>query len=244
MISFTPRAENTQTGAQGPRLGTVGALAIFAWYLGTVFVLPLGPLILLSCLGLAIGWIWYRASLRRLFRWRILIFLVFLFLPAALWIGTPDRNFLGVPFSGEGVQFGLLMAVRAIAMLTVIIWFTQSVEITELAALLERIGLQGIGFSMGVAVNFLPTLMHSAQNAWHTLRMRGGLRRNRLRSLQLFTITVIANALRRSEEIALSAEARGYVPGQSAVHPLRRGIWDFPLIALVLASWILIVIAF
>jgi energy-coupling factor transporter transmembrane protein EcfT len=242
-VNSVPRTgKNPNPRAQGPRLGTVGALAIFAWYLGSVFILPLGPMVLLSVLGLGIGWIWFRDSLRRLFRWRILLFLVFLFLPPALWIGTPDQTLLGVPFSSEGLQFGLLMAVRAVAMLTVILWFTQSVEITELAGILERAGLHGIGFSMGVAVNFLPTLMRSAQNAWHTLKMRGGLRRNRWKSLELFSVTVIANALRRSEEIALSAEARGFTPGQSVSLPLRRGSWDAWIIALAITSWLLIVI--
>lgn len=242
MNSATRTSENLDPRAQEPRLGTRGALAIFAWYLGSVFILPLGPMVLLSVLGMGIGWIWFRESLRRLFRWRVLLFLVFLFLPPALWIGSPDQSLLGVGYSSEGLQFGLLMSVRAIAMLTVILWFTQSVEITELAGLLERAGLHGIGFSMGVAVNFLPTLMRSAQNAWHTLKMRGGLRRNWRQSLQLFSVTVIANALRRSEEIALSAEARGFTPGQSVSLPLRRGSWDAQILVLALISWLLIVI--
>lgn len=244
MIQSGRSAERVETRDQIPRVGTIGALAVLAWTIGSIFMLPLAALIPLSAFGLGIGWIWFRSSLRPLFRWRILLFLLILVVPPALWVGDPDRALLGISFSSEGAQFGLLMAARAIAMLTVIIWFTRSVEITEVAALLERVGFHGLGFSMGVAVNFLPTLMCSAQNAWHTLKMRGGLRKHRLRSMQLFLVTVIANALRRSEEIALSAEARGFAPGQDAALPLRRGTWDLRLIALALVTWIAILILF
>jgi len=56
--------------------------------------------------------------------------------------------------------------------------------------------------------------------------MRGGL----WRGLQLFLLTVLTNALRRSEEIVLAAEVRAFRPDRSQSVPLRIGRLDVWLI--------------
>ena len=74
--------------------------------------------------------------------------------------------------------------------------------------------------------------------------MRGGLRARWLRGLQLLLITILANAIRHSEEIVLAAEARAFTPDRSRVAPIRIGRldwWLIPVGVLSLAGIILIV---
>ncbi len=79
-------------------------------------------------------------------------------------------------------------------------------------------------------MNLLPGLRQSIHNTWHSLWMRGGLRRQRWHALKYFLTTVMANALRQGEEIALAAEARAYTPERSRVAPVKRGSLDSLLI--------------
>ncbi len=120
--------------------------------------------------------------------------------------------------------------------------FASAVDIAAVAGLLERFGLQGLGFCLGVAMNLLPALQESATNAWRSLWMRGGLRQRRWRGLQLLLVTVVSNALRRAEEIALAAESRAFTPERSRPMPIQAGQWD--LLATALASLTLLALCF
>ena len=80
---------------------------------------------------------------------------------------------------------------------------------------------------MGVALNLLPSLQTAALSTWHSLWMRGGLRKQRWRGVRLLLLTIITNALRRTEEIALAAEGRAFSPEQSRALPLRAGSLDW-----------------
>ena len=108
------------------------------------------------------------------------------------------------------------MALRLWVTLMAVDGFTSAVDIIQVAGLFERLGLHGLGFSLGVAVNLLPGLRQSSTNAWHSLWMRGGLRQQRWRGLQLFLLTTVSGALRRAEETALAAEARAYTPQRTS----------------------------
>lgn len=96
-------------------------------------------------------------------------------------------------------------------------------NIIELAGLFERSGLQGLGFSIGVASNLLGDLRQSGTNTWHSLRMRGGLRANWWRGIQLLLLTVLSNALRHAEEVILAAEVRAFRPELSRNISVRIG---------------------
>jgi energy-coupling factor transporter transmembrane protein EcfT len=50
------------------------------------------------------------------------------------------------------------------------------------------------------------------------------------RGLQLLLLTILTNALRRSEDIVLAAEARAFRPDHSRAAPLRIGRLDWWLI--------------
>jgi energy-coupling factor transporter transmembrane protein EcfT len=222
------------------RLGTGGYLAILGWSLAVVMVVPAERLPWAAglCLGVALAL--YPRSLRRALRLRWLLLLGLLALPPVLFLGEADRMVLGVGVSTAGLVAGMQIALRFVVVMVAVDGFTSAVDIAALAGLLERFGLQGLGFCLGVALNLLPGMQESATHAWRSLWMRGGLRRERWRGLRLLLVTVVSNGLRRAEEIALAAEARAFTPECARPMPLRRGQWDW--VAAVLGSLALLVL--
>jgi energy-coupling factor transporter transmembrane protein EcfT len=211
-------------------VGTLGYLAVFAWSLGMILLVRPALMPLSAGLCLMVAAILYPLALRRLWRPRWLVMMVLLVLPMAM-SGEPDVSLWHIPLSVAGLQLGLVMALRAVVILVAVQGLTAATDISALAGLFERLGLHGLGFSMGVALNLLPALQQSATHAWHSLKMRGGLRRKRWRGVQLLAITVVTNALRRAEDIALAAEARGFAPEHSRALPIQSGSLDGAIIS-------------
>lgn len=232
----------TGTTSSSMRLGTPGRLAILLWSLVLASLSPPDRLLLACGLALATNVALYPAALSSLRRWRWLLFAALLILPNALWLGQADWTLAGVPVSSAGLAAGLRMALRMVVVLVAVDGFAGAVDIGQVAGLLERLGLPGLGFSLGVATNLLPALNQSAGNAWDSLKMRGGLRRRWWRGLRLLLVTVMASALRRAEEIALAAEARAFQPGQSRPLPVQRGAWDWVVLVGLLASGALLLL--
>lgn len=223
-------------------IGTLGYLVVFVWSMGVVIFSPEERLVLSASLCLLVAALLRLDSFRRLIHWRWLFIFSTLVLVNSLWVGQVDQEILGIPFSLTGLLTGLRMVLRAIVILVAVDGFASSVDISEVAGLLERLGLPGLGFALGVAMNLLPNLRQSSANVWRSLWMRGGLRRKRLRSVQFLLVTVIANALRRGEEIALAAEARAYTPDRTRSLPLKKGRLDRVITLLALASGLLFLI--
>jgi energy-coupling factor transporter transmembrane protein EcfT len=217
---------------------------ILIWLLGLVFLAPPEGLLPICGLCLMLAAAIFRGSFRRLLRWRWLLFLCFLIVPSTLWIGEADQTLFGVLVSLEGLKVGFLMALRAVVMLIAMIGFSGSVDISEVAGLLEGVGLHGLGFSMGVAMNLLPSLVQSCHHTWNSIRMRGGFRRQRWRVMQLLLVTVVANALRRAEEITMAAEVRAFSPDRKRGLPIKRGMLDGAVAIATFGSWILLIVAF
>jgi energy-coupling factor transporter transmembrane protein EcfT len=228
----------------GRPLGTYAYLAVFTWSIGMVMLAPPGKLPLAAGISFAAAGLLYPSALRRLFHLRWLVVIGLLAAANALWLGERDSLLLGAfAYSSQGLEMGLQMAMRALVVLVSVDGLSSSVDISEVAGLLERTGLKGLGFSLGIAFNLLPALRQSATNAWHSLWMRGGLRRQRWRGLQLLAVTVVANALRRGEEIALAAETRAYSPSKSRPLPVRSGRWDILVVLLCLTLGLVIALA-
>lgn len=217
-------------------LGTRAYLSIFLWSLGIMLLTPQQYTFFAAGLCLCVAVLVFPLSLRRLLRWRWLVLMVLLVVPPIFFIGDVDHSLLGLGYSSEGVLVATQIALRLIVILVMLDGFTSVVDIVALAGLLERFGLHGLGFSMGVALNLLPALRQSSTNAWYSLKMRGGLRKQRWRGLQLLTMTVVTNALRRAEEIALAAEARAFSPEKSRAMPIKYGNWDWPVTIAALLS--------
>lgn len=206
------------------QIGTPGHLAIFASMVAAVLAASPARMPVAAGLCLALAVVLYPTAFRRLLKVRWLLFLLLLALP---------QVFLG----GEGgLAAAGAAALRALVVLVAINGLARSVNVVEVAGLLERLGLTGLGFAMGVAVNLLPALLDSARSGWYSLKMRGGLRRQWWRGLQLLFLTVVTNAIRRAEDIALAAEARAYTPERSRVQPLKRGRLDWAVAAAGLAA--------
>jgi energy-coupling factor transporter transmembrane protein EcfT len=223
---------------QTPYIGTLGRLAILIWSLTLLFFAPQNRLILAALLPLLLNITLYPSAVKRLLRWRWLFFALLLILPTMLWSDEPDRLFLSIPYASSGLHDGLPMALRALIVILALDGFSSAVDIAAVAGLLQRVGLPGLGFSLGVAINLLPALRKSSQNTWRSLQMRGGFRRQWWQGMQFLLITVVANALRRAEEIALAAEVRAFSPEKARPLPLQRGKLD-PIITIVLlASWL------
>ncbi len=225
-----------------PRLGTPARLALFAWSLILVIIAPDEWLLAFVGITLVINGLLYTASIKRLFQWRWLFFSILIMVPNLLWVGELDTSVMGVSFSTSGFITGMQMILRAMVVIVAVDGFSSSVNITEVAGLFERAGLPGLGFSMGVAVNMLPALRRSSQCTWQSLSMRGGLRHQWWRGIRLLLVTIVASALRRAEEIALSAEVRAYSPGSSRPQPITRGLYDLLIIILVVISLLVTVI--
>ena len=213
-------------------LGAVGYLGIFIFSIVAVMVAPARRLPWAAAICLWVALLVYPHAFRSLMRWRWLVMIGLLALPPIFLLGDLDRSLAGISYSPEGLLSGMQIALRILVVLVAIQGLTNSVDISSVAGMLERAGLHGLGFSVGVALNLLPALHQSALNAWRSLWMRGGLRKQRGRGLRLLAVTVLAGALSRAEEIALAAEARAYSPERSRSMPIRIGKWDWAILAL------------
>jgi energy-coupling factor transporter transmembrane protein EcfT len=192
-----------------PCLGTLGHLGCLVFSLA-VAVLAQGWRVGIACgLTLILAAVFYPSGLKSLLSRRLGLFLGLLLLPAALF-GPGDWTLGRVTLSLQGLVAGTQMALRAITILVAVAGFAASVSISELSGLLERAGLKGLGFALGVAFNMLPVVQETATNAYHALRLRGGFRRQRCQAIRLLLITVVVNSLRHAEDIVNAAEARAF----------------------------------
>ncbi len=235
------QVQSTFVTLTGPKLliGSLGHLSIFLWALGMVLISPTVPVLAgpLGALGVLV--FLYPFALRRLARPRWLIILGSLFLVNIIFgypEGGTDWMVLGLHLSSSALLNGMQMTLRAVLILLAADGFSSSVNITEIAGLFERGGLQGLGFSIGVATNLLPDLRQSSMIAWHSLRMRGGLRANWWRGIQLLLLTVLSNSLSHAEEIVLAAEVRAFRPELARKVALRIGMLDWWIVAAGLSS--------
>jgi energy-coupling factor transporter transmembrane protein EcfT len=223
-------------GGNHSRLGAVGYLAIFLCSLFLVMLVPQEQILIAAAICMVLALLFFKVPIHRLLHLRWLVFLVFLALPPVFFMGDTDRSLWGIGYSSVGLSTSLQIAVRFVVIIVILNGFTNSVDITSIAGMLERFGLRGLGFSMGVALNLLPSLQQSSINAWHSLWMRGGLRRQRWRGMRFLTYTIVTNALRRAEEIALAAEARAFSPEHSRPLPVPIGKWDWPIMIIAMTS--------
>jgi len=187
----------------------------------------------LLLLELAFGLVWSREGLRLLRRprfWTLILAAVAL---GPFLIGEPDVALGPLCISREGFTTGLEMAGRAFALTLAFSLGASSLSLSDVVAVFDRLGLRGLGFAIGLAMNLLGTLREMALVAWQTIRLRGGMRRPWL-SLRLFLVTTVANTLRYGDEVVNAAAVRGFDPhgGRPPPLPLRRAdLWLLALLA-------------
>ncbi len=97
-------------------------------------------------------------ALRSVLNVRVASLLAVLLIPAAFLGGERNMAVVGLWISRAGVILGAQMVVRALTILIAIAAFAASLSVVELSGLLERAGMRGLGFAMGVAINMLPSV--------------------------------------------------------------------------------------
>lgn len=193
-------------GYLGCLLGTIGlAAAAPGWWVAGV---------LITSLVIAL-WL-YPGGLDQLRRRSFWLFAFFLLVGSALFAVGDETGPSWGPFSWAGAATGVQMALRAATILIAVGGFTAAISISEVIVLLERVGLSGLGFALGVALNMLPNIQNTAATALAALRLRGGFRRNRYAAARQLLLVTIANSLRYGEQIVSAAEARAYAPERAA----------------------------
>lgn len=209
------------------QLGPKGHALIFLWIMVLSLFIQPPKAYLAIFVSMALIAVIYPFAYRQLLRSRFWILFLLLTVPTIFLLGEADQVWHGIRYSAIGLQTGTLVGLRLGVTLLAIQGFTRSVDISTLAGSFERMGLQGLGFAMGVALNLLPGMQEASWQVWQTMRMRGGLRRQWLRGLKLLSVTVMSIALSRAEEIALAAEARAFSPERAHPMPLRKGRLDW-----------------
>ena len=223
-------------------LGTYGHLAIFGWVLAMIMLTTDYVVLVAGALCLSVLALIYPNPFKRVLRLRWLIWMLLLVVPTIFFFGEHDSVFAGITYSSEGLAIGIQIAVRFIVLIIALQNLTCAVDISSMAGLLERFGLHGLGFAIGVALNLLPALETSASQAWYTLKMRGGLRRQRWRGCQLLVITIITNALKRAEEVSLAAELRAFSPEKSRPFPIQQGSLDRASLGLMVLTVVVLIL--
>lgn len=214
-------------------VGTAGHLSVFAWVVFLAVAAPPGRMDVLGTLCLGVLLIGYPNVIRRLFlpggRMRLwlpaLLASIALFPVLLFSLGWVDGELAARGLRGAVVA-GLRIAGRALVLVLAVEAVTSSVDIAQIAGILEKIGFRGLGFSLGVAANLLPSLHRSWVCARESLWMRGGFRAQRWRALKLLFLTVVGSTLGRSREIAVAAECRAYDPKRSRPAPVQKGRLD------------------
>lgn len=217
-------------------LGTISHVIVFIWTLAIVICVPTERKIWAGIVCIVICKIVYPISIRQLICIRNLLLMIVFVLPLIFWEAT-DKYFGIIPVSNTGLQLAIQMAIRFLTIMMVASGFTSIVDIAKLTSFFDRFGLNGLGFSMGVALNIFPALKKSSINSWNSLKMRGGLRQQRAQTIKFLVITIIANALHYADDIALAAESRAYDPKKHHRIPIEFNPLDFIFIFALVLIW-------
>ncbi|MCX6361335.1 MAG: hypothetical protein NT029_16140 [Armatimonadetes bacterium] len=91
-----------------------------------------------------------------------------------------------------------------------------------LSGLASRIGLQGFGLALGIALNSLDALRDTSTDTWYALRLRGATRAGIRRCGRLYAVALLGAILARADAVAVAAVSRGcdrIGGGSSATEP-------------------------
>jgi hypothetical protein len=196
------------------RLSAGSYLAFLSWALLLVALLPDGQLWLLLVAIVAFGWMGGGAGLQVLASRRFWLLILSILALSPFILGEADVRWGVLRLSRTGLETGVWMALRAA---TLTLAFSASLGVLSLAQMIrlfDGLGLRGLGFALGVALNLVPVLRDVVGAAYHTLRLRGGFRRP-VQDARLFLITVMANGLRYGDDVVKAASARAFDPAAS-----------------------------
>jgi energy-coupling factor transporter transmembrane protein EcfT len=191
-------------------IGDTGRLLAFAFTIGLSAIAVEWRSLAVLILAIMLGMLLSRQSIDRLVRDRTLIPLAVIAIGVGSMMGQRDLTVGPIALSSSGLSFGVQIMVRALAILLAVHTLTSALSLSSIAAFFERFGFKGLGFALGVAVNSLPMIQDNFRDSLVSLRLRGGFRRNRLRSVYLLLLTTLTNTIRQAEDIVAAAEARAF----------------------------------
>ena len=194
-----------------PWLSPASYLGFLVWALLLVALLPDRQLALLLAAVLAFGWLDRRAGLHVLASHRFWLFVLSILAFSPFVLGKADVRWGVLGLSRIGLETGFWMALRAATLMLAFSVSVAALSVAQTIHLFDRLGLRGLGFALGVALNVGPVLRETVEAAYHTLRLRGGLRRP-VHTARLFLITIIANSLRHGDDVVQAASARAFDP--------------------------------
>ncbi len=186
-------------------------LGLFAWGLVMAATLPDHRLPYLLAAWLLLGLAANAKGLGILADVRVWSLFLLAVAMGALWLGERGAVTFGLAWSRAGLRQGLTMGWRALALILGLSVSVGAMSVSAWARLFASSGLPGLGFALGVAFNLLPTLGDLSEAAYHSIRLRGGLRRPFV-AARLFLVTVAANALRYGDEVVKAASSRAFDP--------------------------------
>lgn len=166
-------------------------------------------------LALAVAALVYPGGLHPLTRLRTWVLLSIIVLSSTLVGPDPLWEVGPLGISPEGALRGVNMAMRAVIIIVAVSGLVSSVPIDRIGGFLERLGLRGLGFAVGVAFNLLPLIERSLATSWQAMRLRAGLRRP-LTAARLMLVVAVSDCLRCADEVSLAAEARAFSPDRAA----------------------------
>jgi energy-coupling factor transporter transmembrane protein EcfT len=165
------------------------------------------------------GLVWSREGLSPLRRVRFWIFTLtavaigpFLTRESGLAGEGVGSGSVGTPaLFGAGLWMGLGMAARALALTLSFSVGLSTLSLSDVMAMFDRLGMRGLGFALGVAMNLLSTLQEMAAVTFQTIIIRGGLRRP-VAALRLFLVTLLSNTMRYGDQVVNAASVRAFDP--------------------------------
>ena len=222
------------------RLSPASRVAFLIWALTLVALLPSRQLVWLLAAVVAYGFLAGRRGLAPLVKQRFWILVLSIVVLSSVLLGDPDLTLGPITLSRSGLELGAWMALRATCLTLGFSVSLGSMPPSDVVDLFEGMGLKGLGFALGVALNLLSVLREVIETTYHTLRLRGGLRRPWM-ALRLFLVTVISNALRYGDDVVVAASARGFDPAtrRRAMPVFRRADGAFALGLLGLGAFML-----
>jgi len=216
--------------ATGDGPGPIGYLACGGASLAAAVVARGWRVALALALATVLALAFYPGALQALRRRRFWLFAGLLVASSAFLLTDEGVDWQGGELSAYGFQTGVQMVLRAATILVAVAGILERVGVAQIAALLERAGMGGLGFAFGVAFNALPVIGETARNGMAALRLRGGFRKERLRAARKLLLTVATNSLRYADQVVAAAEARAYSPQRARPLPLA---WSWADVALV-----------
>jgi energy-coupling factor transport system permease protein len=194
------------------KLALVGCILVATFVLPEPWVMPLVPIALLWALGRIPPWEYGSFLLM------MVPLIAGVTLIQTLSGGGPHIQLLGVvPLSQPGIETGLTVSVRLVAMGVAFIMFSMTTDPFDWGLAMYRAGLPyRVAFMFAFAMRFFPLLQEELGIIRNALAARGTdvfSLTHPLRFLRGLAISVIplgVGALRRSQDIALAMDLRGF----------------------------------